>query len=769
MKSQRFCLAILFAAGLLWGESFAQTRRWYFGSGLGAQQWHGPLTAKLGMGGELTVGRQLSRHGGLALVAGFASLPFQQSRFNNGVKTTLITREANLFHGDFFVDLHPLGMRAISPFVRMGGGVLNVQVGSASRKNYVSGALGAGFRLQLTRDLALNLSGDYHHLVGQTLAGFDADKNPQGYVSARVGFAFSANTGDEPSEEPWFTTSDSELSPFAKTPVLEKNAPADSSQLAPSSPKAKALLVDEEKAEDEDDDDEQYEPEFVRQEEQAQPALAQEEQIKPEPVQKEEQAEPSVETAPTAEENAASKNASTENNEIEDAGDPFARFNRKLDLLEQQPEHSAPVASEATISPLGDEPKFEEFYPQAKPGTVENLRDKLFTVPEEREQEEQESEPEAVPANSAFEDRLAKLDEEEDFLSPETAIADTPTLPTPSAHEEESLHAKSKEASPADGTKDKNLEALIPARENQTLAQKESAAETEWPQLQEPTSRKEAAPVRKSNSAVAPPAKPRSNGDTDEELQELRAILDKLDPNGAARFEEDINSSNALALNADPEVAELRLRLDQIEGRPLAQKPSEAYEAFKDRLGLAENEAKKTEPLEWNPQRLKTQISGIDQELAQKEDDLNTIRTALAQSAATGAALPTGLTLTRGTFAQGYEGALGSFYIQRFDEAIGKFSRLLEEFPTHTLTSNCHYWLGEAQYGAGDYQGALASFTRVLNFQRSLKKDNALLMLGKTYIALKRPLDAKASLNRLLSEYPASDAVLKAQELLKSM
>lgn len=754
MKAQKIFIAVALAAAISFESGLAQNSQWYFGSGLGAQQWRGPLNAVVGLGGELVVGKHLSRHGGLALNLGFASLPFQQSGVSNGVQFIRASREANLFHGDFLVDLHPFGMRSFSPFLRIGSGVLNVQVGSAARKNYISGVFGGGLHLQLTHDLALNLSGNYHHLVGQELDGFAVDKSPTGYAAVRLGFTFSALPGDNADDESWFSTSDSELSPFENAAAEEASTPA---------------LVDAAKDSSQNEEEEDFTAE--------QPSAEEDEETR-------EVAPPDRDTAsesnsatppPVAEEKLVPPAANTSENVAAPSDDPFANFNRKLDLLDREANASPSEQSTEPVSPLGDEPKFEEFYPRAKQESVTDLREKLFAEEAEEEQAEDEIETEPVTATSDFEMRLSRLEEQEDFLSPQTKIADADE-PLPEIKHEAAR------VEPAPIPPVSNGNAHINHKEQAPVGVQTRTPNSDWRNQSEPNS----APSKSAASRMATPAssaptpsparvKPtetssgRNAETTDQELIELRAILDKLDRDGASRFERSLNSENTLALNADPEVAELRVRLDELTSEEVAHnQPSQAYEAFKDRLGLEAGNTKTAEPEEWDRQELKSQITTLDNELLQKEEDLTAIRTALAQSAASGAALPMRTTVTRGSFAQGYESALNSFYMQEYDEAIEKFSRLIAEYPSHTLTSNCYYWLGEAQYGFGDYITALVSFNRVLTFQRSLKKDNALLMLGKTYLALQRPIDARAMFNRLLSEYPASDAVTKAQALLQS-
>lgn len=796
MRFLKFSLAFFFVAGCCAAPSFAQTSQWYFGTGIGAQQWRGPLNASLGMGGEILLGRTFSRHGALVLTAGYASLPFQQSSLQNGIKFTLVTREANLFYGDVLFELHPFGRHTVSPYVALGGGLLNVQVGSATRKNYPAGIIAGGLQLRLNKDLVFHLAGKYHHLVEGALEGFDAGKTPEGYFGARVGLIFSSAPNKNENDADWFTTLDAETSPFAEQTqpeVASNTAPAETSAVKTEAPSDKAA-----------------EDNFETEEE---PAVADTE------------APPDLNEAPTPPPVADTAAVLAHANHADD-GDPFSRFNRKLEMLEKE-STALPAPSNKVEALLEDEPPFESFYPVNKPEETRNLQQPLS---------DQEEEPSLEPpagAVSTFEERLAKLDEEEDFLSPATPLADAPVETFDSENEAASMaddepHAEPivlpqaerapeiNEASATSSMLDSRLRALDERFESTPEVSPPQPSALEQPQPARANvpppgmanghntveARKQPAPAESMTNPPAPVySKPAASAKTaspssqpqrssaapqprpaeDQELRELRALLDRLE-GGTSHFGRDSEANANLALHEDREVVELRRRLDDLTaGERFAQKSSPpstrqeegntspAYEAFKDRLGLMQEQPQSLEDEEWDQRRLKSQINSIDKELAQKDEDISAIRTALAQSAANGAAFPASPAVTRGSFAHGYEGALNSFYMQRHAEAIGKFSRLIEQYPAHTLTSNCYYWLGEAQFGHGDYQAALVSFNRVLAFERSLKKDNALLMLGKTYMALQRPNDARAAFNRLTSEYPFSDAVTKAQELMKSM
>ncbi len=121
------------------------------------------------------------------------------------------------------------------------------------------------------------------------------------------------------------------------------------------------------------------------------------------------------------------------------------------------------------------------------------------------------------------------------------------------------------------------------------------------------------------------------------------------------------------------------------------------------------------------------------------------------------------------SFAGAYEQALQSIYARRYAKAVQQFTELIEIFPSHVLISNCHYWLAKAQYEQQNYAAAAAACQRVLQFSRSARQEDALFMLGNSLLQLQRPEEARATLQRLLRDYPDGRLAPQAQELLAKM
>ncbi len=122
-----------------------------------------------------------------------------------------------------------------------------------------------------------------------------------------------------------------------------------------------------------------------------------------------------------------------------------------------------------------------------------------------------------------------------------------------------------------------------------------------------------------------------------------------------------------------------------------------------------------------------------------------------------------------GDFEPRYKHALEQYLNHHHEQAIAEFSALIRDFPGHKYVSNCHYWIGEAYFVLGDYQQAIRSFEKVLNYSNSPKLDDALLMLGRANLKLGDTNQASYYLNRLIEEFPDSEYVGKAKRYLASL
>lgn len=106
----------------------------------------------------------------------------------------------------------------------------------------------------------------------------------------------------------------------------------------------------------------------------------------------------------------------------------------------------------------------------------------------------------------------------------------------------------------------------------------------------------------------------------------------------------------------------------------------------------------------------------------------------------------------------------------RYDDAIRGFRGMLEQWPQGRYADNAWYWMGEAQYVKRDYASALQSFqSLVQTFPASPKMPDGLLKAGLCQVELKRSAEARGLFQRVVSEYPNSNAAALARQSLQQL
>jgi len=213
--------------------------------------------------------------------------------------------------------------------------------------------------------------------------------------------------------------------------------------------------------------------------------------------------------------------------------------------------------------------------------------------------------------------------------------------------------------------------------------------------------------------------------------------------------------------------------IDEISGEGAKQSPDDELNALIEGLDGYNEKATADMNMEEYVQ-LKSKVDQLNDAIRQKEMEIEELKVQLAnrkekinelenQLRNRGGALASSLNVDLSDFASSYEQALQQYYSREFDAAIYLFSMLLETSPTHRLASNCQYWLGECYFGQSDYSMALDAFQKVLAYEESFKKDDALLMMGRCYIFLGDKQTALSMFDQLMNQFPDSEYYQKAQ------
>ena len=181
-----------------------------------------------------------------------------------------------------------------------------------------------------------------------------------------------------------------------------------------------------------------------------------------------------------------------------------------------------------------------------------------------------------------------------------------------------------------------------------------------------------------------------------------------------------------------------------------------------------------------NMQELKTKLNDLEKEARQKNVELDNLKSELAERDRRLSDLQSELakpqkqagaatSSTDGSFKARYDAALGMYNSRKYKQAINMFDELLALNVSNSLTDNCQYWKGEAYYAMDDYNQAIMEFEKVFVFNNSNKADAAQLKLGLCYLKLGNKEKARNELQKLLSGYPTSEYIPKAQTYLANL
>jgi tol-pal system protein YbgF len=116
-----------------------------------------------------------------------------------------------------------------------------------------------------------------------------------------------------------------------------------------------------------------------------------------------------------------------------------------------------------------------------------------------------------------------------------------------------------------------------------------------------------------------------------------------------------------------------------------------------------------------------------------------------------------------------YDAALSLVNARQYGSALAALAAFLVKWPDHPYVDHAMYWRGECYFARADYTAASEQFEGVVaRFPGGSKAPDALLKLGMCHQKLGHASQAKASFDRLLQEYPQSDAARRAPNLASS-
>ena len=116
---------------------------------------------------------------------------------------------------------------------------------------------------------------------------------------------------------------------------------------------------------------------------------------------------------------------------------------------------------------------------------------------------------------------------------------------------------------------------------------------------------------------------------------------------------------------------------------------------------------------------------------------------------------------------QEYSAALATFRSREHGQAVLDFIDFIAKHPKHALAGNAQYWIGEAYWAQKDYRQALVEFEKVSEYGPG-KAPDALVKIGLCHARLRDASRAEQAWQRVIREYPKSEAAGLAQSLLRT-
>ena len=117
-----------------------------------------------------------------------------------------------------------------------------------------------------------------------------------------------------------------------------------------------------------------------------------------------------------------------------------------------------------------------------------------------------------------------------------------------------------------------------------------------------------------------------------------------------------------------------------------------------------------------------------------------------------------------------YESATETLRGGQFDQATQAFAGFLKRYPASGYLDSARYWLGNAQFGARDFKGAITTFRAfVSGAPDHPRAPEALLAIANCQIELKDTRGARKTIDELLKTYPKSEAASAGRDRLSSL
>lgn len=115
-----------------------------------------------------------------------------------------------------------------------------------------------------------------------------------------------------------------------------------------------------------------------------------------------------------------------------------------------------------------------------------------------------------------------------------------------------------------------------------------------------------------------------------------------------------------------------------------------------------------------------------------------------------------------------YEGPMGLFRSGKYKEAAVSFGDFLAAYPNSQLAPEARFYQGSSRYASKDFKGSIQGLREMLQTTpQDPRAPDALLIIAASQIELNDLAGAKASLQKIVKEYPNTSAAETAKSRLQ--
>lgn len=193
----------------------------------------------------------------------------------------------------------------------------------------------------------------------------------------------------------------------------------------------------------------------------------------------------------------------------------------------------------------------------------------------------------------------------------------------------------------------------------------------------------------------------------------------------------DVLKRSLLDMNAQIELVRSDLAKERGQNEVLARDVAEVQRRQKDMLQAAEERARKLEPVAVN-------LDGKSFKAEPEEKRL-------------------------------FDDALAKLRTQDFSGAAASLNGFLQRYPSTGFRESAYYWLGNAYYGASQFNESIGSFKQLIALAPDHSRSpEAMLSIANCYSELKDAKQLRKTLDEVIKQYPQSEAAQAAKDRIAS-